>query len=260
MVIDTHIHVWPDKIAKLALANPSADLERFGDGTVTGALESMNSAGIDRSVCLAVANTPERVESANRFVASLDRSRFLGFGTIHPGLTVETNLAGLRENKLQGAKVHPLFQGYALDDPGLWAILDAMQGEFAIIVHVGEGGSADGNARCTPAMLRQLALRFPRLDVVACHFGGYRLLDEAEESVVGLPIYLDTSWPPGLASLDPIRIRRLVERHGPERVLFASDWPMSQPTHDIAAVYELGLSDADTEAILGENAKRLFAL
>ena len=69
----------------------------------------------------------------------------------------------------------PLFQGYGLDDPGLHEALDAMQGEFAVVIHVGAGGSGDVNRGCTPQLLRQLAQRFPRLDIVACHFGGYRM-------------------------------------------------------------------------------------
>lgn len=260
MIVDTHVHVWPEKIARRALSNPSADLHRFGDGTVAGAIEAMEQAGVDRSVCLAVADTPARVESANSFVGELDAQRFVGFGTIHPGLPVQENLESLRRHGLRGAKVHPLFQGYALDDPALWAVLDAMQGEFAIIVHVGEGGTKEGNARCSPAMLRDLAKRFPRLDMVACHFGGYRLLDLAEELVIGLPVYVDTSWPPGLGSLPAKRVRRIIERHGPERVLFASDWPMAKPQQEVETIAALGLSQDDTAAILGENARRLLRL
>jgi predicted TIM-barrel fold metal-dependent hydrolase len=220
----------------------------------------MNAAGIDRAVSLGVANTSGRVDAANRFASSLDADRFVGFGSIHPELTVEENIDGLRRWGLRGAKVHPLYQGYRLDDPRLWETLDAMQGEFTIIAHVGEGDTAESNARCTPRMMRSLAQRFPRLGIIACHFGGFRLLDQAEELIVGLPIYLDTSWPPGLRSLDRGRIRRLIEKHGPDRVVFGSDWPMADPAEDIAAIESLGLKQDDTAAILGGNAQRLLGL
>jgi predicted TIM-barrel fold metal-dependent hydrolase len=258
MVIDGHFHVWPDAIARQALGNPSAELKRFGDGTVGGATAVLDGAGIDRAVCLCIANVARHVESVNRFAGGLDRERFIGFGTVHPDLPVEANLASLRENRLYGVKVHPLFQGFALDDPGLGEILDALQGEFPIIVHVGHGG--EGAERCTPAMLRDLAARFPRLDVIACHFGGYELLDEAEEQVIGLPVFVDTSWPPGLASIDPDRVKRLIQRHGPDRVIFASDWPMADPAADLAAVRRLGLSPEDEAAVLGGNLERLLGL
>ncbi len=108
-------------------------------------------------------------------------------------------------------------------------------------------------------MLRALALALPRLELIACHLGGYLLLDEAEDTVVGLPgVYLDTSWPPGIGSVDPTRVRRVIERHGPERVVFASDWPMADPAADIAALRGLGLSDDDLAGVLGGNLGRLL--
>jgi predicted TIM-barrel fold metal-dependent hydrolase len=220
----------------------------------------MDRAGVDRCVSLGVAPAASYVDAVDDFAGSLDRRRFVGFGSIHAGLSPDENLAGLRRNDLRGAKVHPLYQGYALDDPGLRETLDAMQGEFAVIVHVGEGDSPDSNARCTPAMMRALVQDFPRLDVIACHFGGYRLLEQAEEMIVGLPVYVDTSWPPGVGQIDGPRLRSLIERHGPERVVFASDWPMADPAREIATIEGLGLADSDTEAVLGGNLERLLRL
>ncbi|MEX2194331.1 MAG: amidohydrolase family protein [Thermoleophilaceae bacterium] len=259
-MIDGHTHVWPDAIARRALANPSAELQRYGDGTVNGLAATMEAAGVDRSVCLAVGDVPERVDKANRFVGELDSGHFVPAGTVHPGLPVEENMQSLRRAGVRAVKIHPLFQGFALDDPGLADILDAIQGEFPAIIHVGAGGEHHGGERCTPAMLRDVARRFPRLDLIACHFGGYRMLERAEEEVVGLPVYLDTSWPPGLGSLDRSRVRALMERHGLDRIVFASDWPMADPGAEIATVEGLGFSAADTEAILGGTLARLLGL
>ena len=257
MIVDGHFHVWPDRIAQRALANPPASMVRFGDGTAAGAIAAQRAAGLDRSVCLGVANTADRVDGVNTYVGALDEQHFIGFGTVHPDLSPEANLASLRANGLRGVKIHPLFQGYALDDPRLRAVLDALRGEFAVVVHVGHGG--EGAERCTPRMMRDLVLALPGLDVIACHFGGYGLLDDAEEQIIGLPIHVDTSWPPGLAALDPARVRRIIERHGSERVVFASDWPMADPAAEIAAVRALGLADDETTAILGPNLERLLA-
>jgi hypothetical protein len=256
MIIDAHFHVWPDAIARRALARSAGDIERRGDGTQAGAVAALEAAGIDRAVAFGVANRPEHIEAANAFVSSLDPRRFIPFGTIHPGAPVEENLASLRRHGLRGVKVHPLFQGFGLDDPRLRELLEAMQGEFVVTTHVGEGGP--GADRCTPSMLRGLVERFPGLELIGCHFGGYRLLDELEEEVIGLPIHLDTSWPPGLASVDPDRLRGLIQRHGAERVIFGSDWPMGDPGSDLEAVRALGLPSGETEGILGGNLARLL--
>jgi predicted TIM-barrel fold metal-dependent hydrolase len=257
VVIDGHCHVWPDAIAERALSSAAPELRRFGDGKASTLLETMAVAGVDRSVCLGVASTPDQVEAANRFAGSLAEPKLIGFGSIHPALGVDESLASLRRYHLRGVKVHPLFQGYALDDSGLIALLDAMQQEFVVVIHVGKGGK--GSERCTPRMLRDLAIAVPRLDIIACHLGGYLLLDEAADLVVGLPnVYLDTSWPPSIGVLSPARVRGMIERHGAERVVFASDWPMADPGAEIAALTSLGLRDDDLEGVLGGNLQRLI--
>lgn len=261
MIVDGHVHVWPDRIAERALGSPGDGLRRFGDGTVASATAAFDRAGVDLGVCLAVADTPERLESANRFVGSLDPRRFVGFGSVHPARSPEENVASLRENGLRGVKVHPLFQGFALDDRRLYDVLEALEGEFVAVFHVGPEHPGDPRgALATPAMIRDIAQAFPRLDVVAAHLGGYHAFDEALEVVNGLDVHLDTSWPPGIASLDPARVRSAIERHGADRVVFATDWPMADPETEIASIRALGLSDEDTDAVLGGNFARLLGL
>jgi predicted TIM-barrel fold metal-dependent hydrolase len=257
-IIDVHTHAWPDSVAAKALAGTCKDLHCFGDGKIATLVQQLDEAGIDRAVVLAVANTPDRVDNANRFVGALYRKRFIGFGSVHAGLSPEENIAALERYRLTGAKIHPLFQNYGLDDPGLLATLDAMQGRFMALIHVG-AGNEHARERCTPAMLRRVLELFPRLDVIACHFGGYRMLDEAEESVIGMRAYVDTAWPPTLRGVDAARLRAIIRRHGTERVLFGSDWPMASPGAEIEVVRGLGLTDQEVEGILGGNFARLLA-
>jgi hypothetical protein len=260
MIIDAHTHVWPDAIARRALAGPSHTLRRAGDGTVAGALRTMAGASIDRSVCLAVADRPERLDAANAFVGSLDPDHFIGFGTVHPGRTVEDNVASLRANRLRGVKIHPLFQGYALDDRRLWDILGALEGEFVCLFHVGPETPDGDNSLAPPKMVALIAEAFPRLAIIAAHLGGYHVHTEALEHIVGRPgnVFLDTSWPPSVGRVEPEVLRSIIDRHGPDRVVFGSDWPMADPTAEIAAIRALGLADADTEAVLGGTLTRLL--
>lgn len=260
MIIDAHTHMWPDAVAKRALAGSVPDLERRGDGTAEGLRSSMALAGVDKSICLGVANTGASVDKANAFSASLNPEQFIGFGSIHPDLTPEQNLASLHEHGLRGVKIHPFFQNYPLDDPRLAPLLDAMQGEFAVVIHVGSISTTDSAGICSPSMLATLVREYPRLDIIACHFGGYRQFEVAREAVVGLPVYLDTSWPPGLGTLDSGEVRKVIETHGPDRIVFASDWPMADQGVEIETVRELGLSEADTDAILGNNIARLLRI
>jgi predicted TIM-barrel fold metal-dependent hydrolase len=259
LIIDAHNHVWPDRVAGKALAGAVPDMALFGDGTTAGLATAQDEAGIDRSVCLAIANSPERVEAANQYIGSIDRSRFIPFGTVHPDLSPDENLAGLRKHGVHGVKLHPVFQRYQLDDRRLLDVLAGLEGELPVIIHVGEGGGSDGTA-CTPAMLKALALALPGLSIIACHFGGYHRLAEASEHVLGLPVYLDTSWPPSLATLDPATVREIIRRHGVERVVFSSDWPTASPAAEVRSIRNLGLDEDETNAILGGNMARLLGL
>jgi uncharacterized protein len=259
VIVDLHNHIWPDHVASAALGGAIPDMSLFGDGTAAGLFAAQDDAGIDWSVCLAIANRPEHLERTNAWIGGIDRSRLVPFGTIHPRRSVADNLTSLRSAGVRGVKLHPVFQDYRLDDPDLLTVLEALAGEFPVVVHVGSGGGGDGTT-ATPAMVRDIVRNLPALTVVACHFGGYHHLPDAVSTLVGEPVYLDTSWPPSLATLDADVLQRLVRDHGSDRVVFASDWPTASPAAEVAAVRALGLPPADLDLVLGGNAARILDL
>lgn len=261
MIIDAHTHVWPDRIAAAALSgNRVPGLRARGDGTVAGLTRTMSSSGVDISCCLGIANEPRHVDKVNEFVAGLASRERFGFGTVHAGLPVEENMASLTRHGVTAVKIHPLFQNFALDDRRLWAILDAFGSDIAVITHVGAGGDARTDRLSSPRMIADIARQFPQLRLVACHFGGYRILDDAEELLCGADVVLETSWPPGLKTLRPSRVRRFIRNHGAERIVFGSDWPMTDAGEEIAAVQALGLSDDETKSVLGGTMARMLGI
>jgi predicted TIM-barrel fold metal-dependent hydrolase len=252
VIIDAHCHVWPDAIAAQVLGARPANLDPVHDGTLAGLRRTMDAAGIDHAMCLAVAGVARTVHRTNEFIGSVDRTRFTPFGTVHPELSPEANLASLRDNGIRGVKLHPLFQDLSLADPRVIDVLAALAQEgITVITHAGAGGNAEANDRGSPAALRKALDAVPDLTLIACHFGGYHQLDEAEELIVGSRAYLETSWPPRMGDLDKERVRNLIRRHGADRVVFGSDWPMADPAAEIAAVRALGLTDEEVGAIFG---------
>ncbi|MFD1210826.1 amidohydrolase family protein [Arthrobacter sp. GCM10027362] len=261
LIIDAHTHVWPDKIAGLALtANPVPGLEPRGNGTVSGLDAAMDAHGVQASCCLGIANEARHVDSVNRFVAGLASERRHPVGTVHVDLPLEENLASLRRHGIRTVKLHPLFQNFALNDPRLWRILEAFGSGISVITHVGQGGDARTNALSSPRMIADIARQFPDLTLMACHFGGYKILDDAEELLSGADVILETSWPPTLTTLAPERVKRLIRNHGAERIVFGSDWPMTNPGEEIAAIHRLGLTDDETRLVLGGNLARVLQL
>lgn len=260
VIIDVHCHAWPDAIAERALGPRVPQLPRVGDGRLSSLHEVIARSGVDQGVLLGIADSAKYVDRVNAFVARSRGGDLLGFGTVHPDLPVEENLASLRRHGIRGVKLHSLFQGFAYDDPRVWDLLEAFGSEIAVIAHVGAGGDRESNERATPGMIRAIVRRFPDLRMVACHFGGYHRLEEAEAELLGENVHLETSWPPTMAGLAPEKVREIIGRHGADRIVFGSDWPMADPAAEIAAIRGLGLSDDDTAGILGGNFARLMGL
>jgi len=261
VIVDCHMHVWPDHIADaMQSQRPSGMPLRF-DGKLSGLLRTMDEAGIDKGLALGVGIKASVVARTNEFIGTVPRDRLVPMGTVHPELSVDENMKHLKDNGIVGVKLHPLFQALSLADPRVRDICTALaEAGMPVISHVGAGGDDEANDRGAPAALRTLADEIPDLNLIACHYGGYHRLDEAEEHVVGSRVTLETSWPPTLAELEPERLVALIRRHGADRVVFGSDWPMADPAAEIAAVRALGLTDDDTAAILGGNLARLLGI
>lgn len=261
MIIDAHCHVWPDDIARKVLAHRPVGLDPIHDGTVDGLRRTMDAAGIDMAMTLAVANVGRTVQRTNEFVGQVDRSRFIPFGTVHPDLSVEENLAALHDNGVVGVKLHPLFQEVAFADARTREVLAALaENDIPVISHVGSGGDHEQNERGAPRDLHAMMAQIPGLRLIAAHYGGYQVLDEAEQWTVGSDVHLETSWPPSMGTLPVDRVTSIIRRHGADRVVFGSDWPMTDPATEIAAIKALGLTADEERGILGGNLARLLRI
>ncbi len=261
MIIDCHMHVWPDHIADAMQPQTPAGMPLRFNGKLSGLLETMDSAGIDKGLALGVGIKASTVARTNEFIGSVPRDRLVPMGTVHPDLSVDENLKSLLDNGIVGVKLHPLFQELSLDDPRVHDILAGLSEHgMPVVTHVGAGEDEEANRRGAPVLLRRLADSLPDLKLIACHYGGYHRLDEAEQYVVGSSVTLETSWPPTMAELEPERVVGLIRKHGADRVVFGSDWPMADPAAEIAAIRNLGLTKDEEDGILGQNLARILGI
>jgi uncharacterized protein len=255
-VIDFHTHVWPPAIAPRAVATIT-EFPIRGDGTVTDLARVQQESGITASVCLFFALSPERVESVNTFAGSLHSDNIIPFGTIHPELTPEENLASLQRSGVRGIKVHPTFQNYRLDDRRLLETLDAVSSHYPAVFHVGAGAGGDGSG-ATPQMILDIRRQIPGLTMIAAHFGGFRMWEQARSVLAGSDVFVDTSWPPSLAGVRPELVLRAAREHGIERIVFGSDWPTAHPGDELAALRKVGFSSDELERIEHLNARGIL--
>ena len=269
MIIDSHTHVYPDKIALKVLETARTHLGEsvhfIGDFTLADLKNVMNRSGIDAAMVFCVAEKPKIVKSANDFlIESTDNKTIFGFGTIHPDMEDPVaEVRRLKEQGLKGIKFHSLFQLIGADDKRLSPIYAEMEKiDMIAYFHVGrDPGSPSLPSLTTSRSISFVKDRFPGLKIVAAHLGGFLELKEATKWVLGKDIYIDTCWSPNVQALNPKELVEIIGRHGADRVLFGSDYPS---TTDIAAqiawLKNLPLGPREQELIFEKNARRLLAI
>lgn len=266
MIIDFHTHAFPDKLAPRALPSLAKRVgyAPYGDGTVSGLLRKMDECGVDKAVICNVATNPRQQTNVNDFALETRErygDRLVPLASVNPySDCAETELERIRAAGVPGIKLHPDYMGAEIDAPEFDRIFDVCinLGLF-VIVHAGFDVYSPDKIHATPdGILRRLS-RNPGIRLVCAHFGANMMWDEVEEKLCGQDLWIDTSM--GLSEgLSPEQARRMIEKHGVSRVLFATDFPWDDPKNAVNAIRSLGFSDESNEMIFHGNAERLLGL
>jgi len=262
MIIDFHIHVFPDKVAPYVIRDlkEKGDLHAYSDGTVKGLSAYMDGTALDYVVAMGVAIRPDLVTRTNDWLMGLTDPRVLPFGSVHPDYPKPADeVERLRQNGIRGIKFHSPFQNFSPDENRMMPIYEAMGDDMVAFFHVGAGLVKESKpVLATPASMVNVMGNFPKLKIVAAHFGGYKVLEEAERYLIGKDLYLDTAWAPGLKGLDKDEVVRIIRKHGCEKIVFGSDCPTADPVSEIQYIDSLKLNEAEKEFILGANGRALL--
>ncbi len=263
MLIDCHTHLFPESLAERAVAHLERvyDVKAVGHATREGLRKELRAAGIAAAIALTVAERPSQVEAANDWTLGLrGEEDFIPFGTLHPDHPDwRGEVRRLKEGGILGVKLQPNFQDFFPDERRLYPIYEALEGEgLILLIHCGDEIKPIPNVLSTPSRIGRVKRDHPGLKLVVPHLGGYKMWDEAEEHLLGQDLYLDTSYV--LDKMPPERAISIIRRHGPERVLFGSDYPFARPSDSLVDLTSLGLTPQEEEAILGQNARRLLGL
>ena len=290
MVIDFHTHSFPDHIAGKAirkLSNASHSVP-FTDGTESGLRRSMEEAGIDFSVVLPVATSPDQVAHINDRAFAMnehtDGSGLISFGSMHPDCPYwKEELTRLKDHGVKGIKLHPVYQGKDLDDPSYLRILDccAMLG-LVVVTHSGYDIGFPGVSHSSPQMALNAVKAIGRgtgnYCLMLAHMGGWKNWDDTEalamEMVESGSVMIDTSFSIGsfmplddgywkeeeTRMLDRDAALRILHAFGMERVVFGTDSPWSEQKEALRIVKSLIEDPGDLEQVLSKNAERLLDL
>jgi predicted TIM-barrel fold metal-dependent hydrolase len=261
MIIDFHTHFFPDKIAKPTVEKlaDTANVNYYGDGTAASLVSFMRQDGVTISVNQPVATKREQVVSINRKMVELNKksSDIICFGTLHPDFEAfEEELAFLNANGVKGIKLHPEYQCFCPEDRKMLRLYEScVQHDIMVLFHAGvDLGYKD--VHCTPRGMWEI-LDMPGLTLVLAHMGGYRMWDDVERYLVGRNVYFDLAY---CNEMDNVQLKRMIEDHGSDKVLFATDFPLERAKVIKDKVEALGLSEKDKENIYFRNAGKLLKL
>ncbi|HBF34262.1 TPA: amidohydrolase [Candidatus Sumerlaeota bacterium] len=272
MFIDCHMHAFADNIADKAVAQliDYYHVTAPYTGRVSEVMAVAAEVKLDGLVLLVAATRPTQVKPANNWVLSMRQEylaeqakapnhtpRIAHFGTYHPGdPNWLAEIRRLRAAGITGIKIHPEFQGIDLADPKLNAFFEEVKNDFVLLIHVGDPVVTPDNAS-TPRKIARILDNFPGIKIIAAHMGGYLFWEEAYDCLAGRDVYLDTSS--SLCYMDLDLARKIICKHGTDKVLFGSDFPLHSPADEAAIIHRISwLTSSDKEKILGLNCAELL--
>ena len=271
--VDAHVHLsrwWPE----VRRTGYRADL----DYSTGGLLAEMDRNGVAYALAIQLfqASSEEAALAEGRQSFGESQGRLLPVATVDPtqgeASVAETVGRLEREPQLFGVKLFPGYLPFYPHDRRLAPVYEfAHRRGIPVLLHQGDTLDGAGLLKfARPLEVDEVAGRYRDVRFVLCHLGN-PWIDEAAEVVYKNPnVYADTSGLLGSPSapyfdraIDSCRerIERAVVASGlPERFLYGSDWPLEELSTAIALIERLDLDDADRDAILGGNARRLLGL
>lgn len=255
-VIDVHTHIWPEKLAKRAVDHVGDyySYDMHGKGTLADLKASAKAAGVERFVIHSSALKASQVEDVNTNAAANITDKIAGFGTLHPEYeNFEKEIDRIISLGLKGIKLHPDFQFFPIDDVRMYPAYEIIsQKGLPVLFHMGDVHYDYSSAK----RLVKLMNDFPKLICIGAHLGGHLKWDEAEEYLIGKNLYLDSSSTS--RKLAPSEIKRLILKHGVDKVLFGTDYPIERHDEALQNFLNLGFTEEENRMILFDNAYRLI--
>lgn len=261
MIIDIHTHAWPRKIASKARKNLESlfKTKLICLPTTRCLLRFMKKNNISVSVVCAVATRPDQVSSINSWLFKIRSRRLRIFCALHPEYKLWKD--ELRKIKINGdgIKLQPEFQGFYVDEKRVYPMYEEIERlGLPILFHCGKELSGTMLVRSSPRRILKIRERFPRLKIIAGHFGGFQLWKEVRKYLLGKDIYMDTSFFFGY--LPRKEVKDMLLGHRSDRLLFGSDFPLTDPKKDLDYLDGLGLPEGLKKRILYFNAKDLLQI
>lgn len=259
MIIDAHAHAFPDSIAGRAIVQLEAgNCKARHDGTVTGLLQSMDRAGIEKAVVCSIATKPAQFEAILKWSLQIASDRIIPLASVHPADPLAgAHIKAVADAGLLGVKIHPYYQGFDLGGEAIVPLLEAAEAAGVMVVsHTGFDMAYPRDRIADPDRILMVLRRFPALRFVCTHFGGWEDWAEVRAKLLGRPVIMELSL--ALEALPAETAREMILAHPPDCLLFGTDSPWSDARGAVERLRSLGLPADLLPKIEHGNAMRVF--
>jgi predicted TIM-barrel fold metal-dependent hydrolase len=271
MLIDTHIHLFPDKLFRAIWSwfdqKAWPIINKLNSEEV---LTFLKDRGVKNAVGLCYAHHPGLAEDLNAYMSALAQTHplLIPFGTVLPGEPDAGKIAdrAFEVHRLRGIKVHGHVQRKAPDSDEMIPVCESVRAhDGVLLIHAGNAPVLPSEEKhigeiCCAARTRRMLERYPDMKTIVPHLG----MNEYEEFKQLLSdfdnLYLDTTMAvagffgnePPVESLEEIS----------HRLLFGTDFPNIPYPYDreLDAIKNSALSAEAKQHILYKNAQKLFDL
>ncbi len=265
MIIDFHTHIFPDNLAQRAIDALEKGIKNASDidykaehnAAKKDLLHSMDVCGIDISVTLPVATKPAQVQSINEFAQRINmEKRLVSFAAFHPYMPdTDGELEKIAAAGFRGIKIHPESQELFIDSPEAVHIINkAYELGLLVVLHTGYDLGFPPPSHCSPKRLKSALEFFDGSNVIAAHFGGFRMWEDVYKYLAGENIYLDTSLT--VRDIDKELFLAICEKHTAGKILYGSDSPWEK--QNTAYEYMKAWNVPDMDRICYKNAQKLL--
>lgn len=264
MIIDCHTH-----LNRYTPEEPPVLAERYQK-----LREEMEAQGVDYALVLSsYALTPDR--PSTREVLELVRNdpRIGVVAGVRYAAERARELAELRDHlergRIKGLKLYPGYEPFSLLDPGLRELY-GLAGRFGVpvMIHTGDTYAPTARVRYAhPLAVDDLAVEHPDVTFVICHLGNPWFVDAMEVVYKNKNVVADISGLT-LGAFEPRFERFMLGKlnealayiNDPTKLLFGSDWPISDLASCLQFVRRLDATPEELEGLLWRNAARVFRL
>jgi predicted TIM-barrel fold metal-dependent hydrolase len=213
-----------------------------------------------------------RPRLSNEFVGAAVRDHpevFTGFGSVdpHKGERAVAELDAIKNLGLKGVKLHPSLQAFDPSEESWWPLYERCQElGLACLFHTGTSGIGAGQPGgqgvridlARPILLDPVAAAFPRLQIIAAHFGYPWHVEMLAIALHKTNVWIDISgWAPRYI---PSEVVRELKGRLQDRFLFGSDYPFIQPQRCLEELAELEIPEPVMKKLLVGNGSRLLGL